>query len=265
MTMNDLHIERIWLANNLRNYNYIAICKKTNEALVIDPFAVDQILDVIKKNNWTVKAIVNTHDHGDHIAGNSDVINATGAPLLAPKNASIENVDQWLSEGDQVSLGESIVFNVIDTSGHTLPHISLLSNTLTPELLCGDTIFNAGAGNVHSGDASVLFETFESEISKLDEATRIYPGHDYMQTNLEFTLSIEPNNQAAKDMLAQANQLTPENQIITSIGQEKTFNTFLRLKEPAVIDNLINQHTDLGTNPSSKDIFLKLRQLRNNW
>ncbi len=263
--MNDLHIERLWLANNLRNYNYIAVSKKTNEALVIDPFAVDQILETIKENNWTVKAIVNTHDHGDHIAGNEEVIKTTSAPLLAPKGASIDKVDQWLEEGDQISLGESIIFDVIDTSGHTLPHISLLSNTETPELLCGDTIFNAGAGNVHSGNVAVLFETFENKISKLDDRTRIYPGHDYLQTNLKFTLSIEPDNQAAKDMLKQADQLSPENQIITNIGQEKTINTFLRLEEPSVVNNLATRHLELGASPTRKDIFLKLRELRNQW
>ncbi len=263
--MDDLHIERLWLANNLRNYNYIAVCRKTGEALVIDPFAVDQILVVVKQNSWTVKAVVNTHDHGDHIAGNADVITATGAPLLAPTNAAINNVDQWLNEGDQINLGESIVFDIIDTSGHTLPHISLLSNTQTPELLCGDTIFNAGAGNVHSGDAITLYETFENKISKLTDSTRIYPGHDYMQTNLEFTLSIEADNQAAKQMLQQANHHSPENQIITNIGQEKAFNTFLRLSETAVIKNLTNRYPELGAEPSRQAVFLKLRELRNNW
>jgi len=263
--MNDLHIERLWLANNLRNYNYIAVCKRTNEAVVIDPFAVDQILAAISKNNWTVKAVINTHDHDDHIAGNADVIQATGVPLLAPKGASIENVDQWLTEGDHISLGESIVFDVFDTSGHTLPHISLLSNTDTPELLCGDTIFNAGAGNVHSGSAEVLFETFEAKISKLDNATRIYPGHDYMQTNLQFTLEIEPDNRAAKEMLEKVNKLDPKNQIITNIGQEKSINTFLRLDDSSIVENLIARHPDLGSKPSHKDIFLKLRELRNSW
>jgi len=263
--MNDLHIERLWLANNLRNYNYIAVCKRTNEALVIDPFAVDQILAAISKNNWTVKAVINTHDHDDHIAGNADVIQATGVPLLAPKGASIENVDQWLTEGDHVSLGESIVFDVFDTSGHTLPHISLISNTDTPELLCGDTIFNAGAGNVFSGSAEVLFETFESKIANLSDSTRIHPGHDYLQTNLEFTLSIEPDNQAAKELLEQANQVIPEDQIITDIGLEKAVNLFLRLNEPSVVNNLIVKHPDLGVNPSRKTLFLKLRELRNSW
>ena len=262
---NDLHIERLWLANNLRNYNYIAVCKKTGQALVIDPFATQQILDTINNNGWTVKAVVNTHDHGDHIAGNDAIVKATNAPLFAPLNAGIEHVDNWLSEGDQISLGDSIVFDVIDTSGHTLPHISLLSNTEQPELLCGDTIFNAGAGNVHSGDPEVLFDTFENKISKLNDNTRIYPGHDYMQNNLEFTLNIEADNQFAKEMLERANQHGPENQIITNIGQEKTFNTFLRLSEPSIISSLVKQDPQLGPAPSRKEIFLKLRALRNQW
>lgn len=262
---NDLHIERLWLANNLRNYNYIAVCKKTGQALVIDPLATEQILNTIKDNGWTVQTVINTHDHGDHIAGNDAIIKATNAPLFAPAQAAIDNVDERLSDGDQIRLGDSIVFSVMDTSGHTLPHISLLSSTEPPELLCGDTIFNAGAGNVHSGNAETLFNTFENKISKLNDSTRIYPGHDYMLTNLEFTLNIETDNQAAKDMLEQAKQHGPENQIITTIGQEKTFNTFLRLDEPSVVSNLIQHNPELGSNPSRKAVFLKLRELRNVW
>lgn len=261
----DLHIERLWLANNLRNYNYLAVCKKTGQVLVIDPFASEQLLEIINDNGWAVKAVVNTHDHGDHIAGNQAIINATGAPLMAPVNAAIDNVDQRLSEGDQIRLGDSVIFDVLDTSGHTLPHISLLSNTQPPELLCGDTIFNAGAGNVHSGDAEVLFDTFEKKISLLDDATRIYPGHDYMETNLKFTLSIETENQAAQKMLDEVSQRSPENQIITDIRQEKTFNTFLRLDEPSVVTSLCAQYPEMGSSPSKKAVFLKLRELRNQW
>ena len=262
---NDLHIERLWLNNSLRNYNYIAVCKKSNEALVIDPYDVDQILNTINNNKWNVKAVVNTHDHNDHIEGNDAVIKATGASLLAPANANINHVDQWLNEGDKINLGESIVFDVLDTAGHTLPHISLLSNTTVPELLCGDTIFNAGAGNVYSGDAAVLFESFEKKISNLAHETRIYPGHDYMQTNLNFTLKLEPENLDAAQLLEQCNQLPPERQIITNIGQEKLINTFLRLEQKQLLNSLTRQHPDLGEQPSRKDVFLKLRELRNQW
>jgi len=262
---NDLHIERLWLDNSLRNYNYIAVCLPAGEAIVIDPFAVEQILETINKNNWRVKAVINTHDHGDHIAGNDAVVDATGAPLLAPNGASISGVDQWLQAGDEVKLGETIHFTVLGTPGHTLTHISLLSNTEPPELLCGDTIFNAGAGNVHSGDAAILFDTFENVLAHLPDKTRIYPGHDYLQTNLGFTLNLEPDNAAAKKMLDRANLLTPEQQGITTLEEEKQINTFLRLEEPGLVERLKARFPELGNQPTRKQIFLKLRQLRNNW
>ena len=65
-------------------------------------------------------------------------------------------------------------------------------------------MFNAGAGNCHNGGhPDELFDTFEKQLEKLGDDTLLYPGHDYLINNLEFTLDREPDNAAAAAMLSQ--------------------------------------------------------------
>ena len=93
---------------------------------------------------------------------------------------------------------------MLDTPGHTMSHICVRSHGDTPALFCGDTLFNAGAGNCHNGGhPNELYNTFVSQLAKLPEETLIYPGHDYIARNLSFTLDREPDNAKAKAMLPQ--------------------------------------------------------------
>ncbi|MEM9209531.1 MAG: hydroxyacylglutathione hydrolase C-terminal domain-containing protein, partial [Pseudomonadota bacterium] len=150
--------------------------------------------------------------------------------------------------------------------GHTLAHICLLSHTDQPALFSGDTLFNAGAGNCHNGGhPHQLYETFAGQLESLADNTRLYPGHDYLINNLKFTLDREPNNQAAADMLARYATQDPEQAVVTTLAQEKSFNTFFRLQNPAVIAGLQDRFPALGENPDPQAVFLALRELRNSW
>src|SRR5258707_497418 len=80
----------------------------------------------------------------------------------------------------------------------------------TPALFCGDTLFNAGAGNCHNGGRpNELYNSFVGQLAKLPEETLIYPGHDYIARNLAFTLDREPDNAKAKTMLPQMERQDP--------------------------------------------------------
>ena len=145
-------------------------------------------------------------------------------------------------------------------------HICLLSHTDQPGLFSGDTLFNAGAGNCHNGGhPEELYETFERQLETLGEDTRIFPGHDYLVNNLEFTLDREPDNATAKDMLENYRDQDPDDALVTTLAIEREINTFFRLQSPSVIDRLTDQFPDLGDKPDPKAVFLKLRELRNSW
>ena len=193
-------VEQIWTGNAYRNFNYLIVCPDTGAALAVDPLDHVKCLARAKSNGWTITQVLNTHEHGDHTGGNGPVIAATGAKLLAHANAGakIKGIDVGLKAGDVIRVGKTVELEALDTPGHTMSHVCLLSHTDTPALICGDTLFNAGAGNCHGGGHPVeLYHTFAEQLAKLPDHTRIYPGHDYIQNNLAFTLDREPDNAAA--------------------------------------------------------------------
>ncbi len=261
-------VEQIWTANAYRNFNYLIACPETGEALAIDPLDHAKCLAKAKEKGWTITQILNTHEHGDHTGGNQQVVAATGAKVLAHKNAKsrIPGMDRGLGAGDVIKVGRTVELECMDTPGHTMCHICLRSHGDKPALFCGDTLFNAGAGNCHNGGhPNELYNTFANQLDKLPENTLIYPGHDYIANNLGFTLDREPDNARAKELLPAMKQQDPNNPLVTTLKLEREINTFFRLSSPTVIARLREAFSDLPDNPDRKTVFIKLRELRNRW
>ena len=262
-------VEQIWTGNAYRNFNYLIACPETGDALAVDPLDYEKCLKRAKDKGWTITQIVNTHEHGDHTGGNGPMIAATGAKLLAHINAGarIDGIDVGLAAGDVVKVGKTVELLTLDTPGHTMSHVCLLSKTDTPALICGDTLFNAGAGNCHGGGhPNELYDTFASQLAKLPDETLVYPGHDYITNNLEFTLDREPDNAEAASLLVRLNNdHNPDHALVTSLGLEKEVNSFFRLTNPTIINRLRETFSDFPEEPSPRDVFVKLRELRNSW
>jgi len=261
-------VKQLYADNQLRNFHYIIGCQETKEALVIDPLDVDRCLSAAEKDGYKIRYILNTHEHWDHIDGNSEMREKTGASILAHKGAmaKIPNVNRGLQAGDVVNVGSTVSFSILDTPGHTDSHICLLSHGEQPSLFCGDTMFNAGVGHCKlGGNPDQLYDTFASQISLLPHNTYIYPGHDYMINNLEFTLDREPDNENAKDFLSNLEHQNPHEAYISTMADERNINSFLRLENPAIIIELRKKFPEMSVNPSKKEVFLALRKLRDNW
>ena len=261
-----MNVEQIWTGNAWRNFNYLIVCPESGEALAVDPLDHEKCLKKAKEHGWDITHVLNTHEHEDHVGGNQAVIEATGAKLLAHGRAEIPGVDVLLAAGDVIRLGKTIELEVLDTPGHTMSHVCLLSHTDQPSLFSGDTLFNAGAGNCHNGGhPEHLFASFEKQLSQLPDSTRVYPGHDYWANNLAFTLDREPDNEKASQLLGSGDVDNPDQALISTLGLERQINTFFRLQSPSVVRALQESFPELSEKPEPMEVFLKLRELRNQW
>ena len=261
-------VERIWTGNEYRNYNYLVACEETGEALAIDPLDSAKCLAKAKERGWRITQLLNTHEHHDHTGGNAAVVAATGAKVIAHHAAAgrIEGVDRGVKAGDVVKVGKTVELECLDTPGHTMCHICLRARGDQTALFSGDTLFNAGAGNCHNGgNVEALYATFADQLARLPDETRIYPGHDYIENNLRFTLDREPDNAEAKAVLGGLAGRTGAASPVTTLGEEKRVNTFMRLQRPSVIAALRERFADLPEQPDAKTVFARLRELRNRW
>ncbi|MFO1454652.1 MAG: hydroxyacylglutathione hydrolase [Steroidobacteraceae bacterium] len=261
-------VERLWPGNAWRNFHYLIACEETGEALAVDPLDWQLCLRTARQRGWTITQILNTHEHQDHTGGNEGLRAATGAKLLAHAGAAgrIGGVDRGLARGDVIRIGRSAELECLDTPGHTMAHVCLFAHAPRPALFCGDTLFNAGAGNCHNGGSPErLYETFVDQLAKLPPDTRIYPGHEYLARNLAFTLDREHGNADAARMAGEIAALDPAAAPVTTLAEEMRINTFFRLGSAAVIAGLREKFPELPAQPDPRTVFVRLRELRNSW
>jgi hydroxyacylglutathione hydrolase len=260
-----MKVVRLYMNNQLRNFNYIIGCEKTGQAIAIDPLDGDAVLAAAAAEGWQIKCIINTHEHHDHIEGNPVVQAATGAPVWASEHATgkIPNVARGLVANEVIELG-SMVFKVLPTPGHTSMHVCLLTlSEEIPLLFSGDTLFNACAGNCfNGGNVDDMYQTFQRVLAPLPDNTVLYPGHDYMKTNLDFSLTCEPENKDAQYWQGNVKNLGPDEMPFMTLGQERLYNPFLRLKSPVLMAKF---EAGGEITSSSRAIFKALRLLRDHW
>jgi hydroxyacylglutathione hydrolase len=263
-------IERVWAANPGRNYHYLVGCPDTREALAIDPLNAEALLARARELGWRIRQVFNTHEHMDHTGGNAAVVAATGAEVLAHAGAvsRIGGVTRPMRGGERVRVGSGVELTCLDTPGHTRAHLCLYATPAgaAPALFCGDTLFNAGAGNcVHGGDPELLYDSFKDVLAPLPDDTRVFPGHDYLVRNLAFTLDREPGNEAARELARRCAGLDGPAMPVLTLAQERQVNVFLRLDSPGIVQGLRAAGALPDSKSSSREVFLALRSLRNRW
>lgn len=255
-----MKVIRRYMDNRLRNFNYLIGCEKTKQAIALDPLNGEAMVALAVEQGWQIKLIINTHEHHDHIEGNPAVKAATGAEIWASEFAigKIPNVARGLVANEVIELG-SMRFRVMPTPGHTPVHVCLLTlSEEVPILFSGDTLFNACAGNCfNGGDVNEMYDSFVRELNPLPDQTLLFPGHDYMKTNLEFSLTCEPNNKQTEYWQAKVKVLSPDEMPYMTLGQERQYNPFLRLRSPSLLEQL------QGAN--ERATFQALRAKRDTW
>lgn len=257
--------QQIFTANQLRNFNYLLETKQ-GDMYCIDPWDADVISAEVEKRGGNLKAIINTHEHFDHVRGNEQLVERWGAEVWVHENArqSIPSSTRSLKAQEEVEIEDGYTLKVLDTPGHTMAHLCLLAleNSVPRAIFSGDTLFNAGVGNCHNGgDPETLYETISGQIAPLPDSVLVYPGHDYLMNNLRFTLDREPGNTKASHLLQERGNMASDSDfLVTSLGLEKQINTFFRLDSPEIREKL-----GLSESASDKEVFVALREKRNHW
>tara|TARA_B110000046_G_scaffold164732_1_gene180557 strand:+ start:175 stop:954 length:780 start_codon:yes stop_codon:yes gene_type:complete len=259
-----MKIHQIDTQSVLDNFTYLLELGDGN-AIAIDPW--DDVItnELLAVNNLSLKAIINTHEHWDHIQGNEPLVAQHGCEVWAHANGEgkIPGLSRILTAGELITLDNAVALKVLDTPGHTMAHLCflVLEQGAAKAVFTGDTLFNAGIGHCRSGgDVDVLYDTIVQQFHSLEDSIIIYPGHKYLENNLRFTLSIEPDNQDAQNWLAHAiEDHDPVNPITTTIGDERKFNAFFRLASSEIRARL---NCELGTD---REVFTALRARRDGW
>jgi glyoxylase-like metal-dependent hydrolase (beta-lactamase superfamily II) len=171
--------------------------EQTREALVVDPGdEISRILQVLKRHGLTVKGIVITHAHIDHIGGAQKLKKATGAPVyMNPNDAELQKMMEvqagWLGvetpdaveidspakDGGKLVVGAT-EFHVLHTPGHTQGSISLWIPS-EGKLVAGDTLFRDSIGrtDLPGGDSRQILRSIHEKLLPLPEETVVFPGH----------------------------------------------------------------------------------------
>lgn len=259
-----MQIHQFYTHNELRNFSYI-IELENKQAIVIDPWDATVINAELSTRSLSLAIIINTHEHWDHTQGNQQLVDQHDCEVWAHQNGKgkIPGLSRSLSAGENIDLEESYSLKVLDTPGHTFAHLCFIVQHESKPIavFTGDTLFNAGVGHCRGGNEEVLYKTISEQFQTLGDDILVYPGHDYLENNLRFTLNFEPENTNAQNWLAkvQADDYQPSS-IKTTIGEEKSFNSFLRLDNSQIKESL-----KLSANADHKSVFLALRAKRDSW
>ena len=160
------------------NFSYIIADDTTRETVVVDPsYNSGAIISVLQAENLKLKYIINTHDHSDHTAGNTELRSMFNAKIVAHR-LSRTNADVHVDDNTIIQLG-SIPVRVIHTPGHTPDGICLLIDN--HKLLTGDTLFvgECGRTDMPGGNSKDMYDSLFNKIVALNDDVEVYPGHDY--------------------------------------------------------------------------------------
>lgn len=255
--------------------NYLWLACRGRDAIVVDPGDAAPIERALAQRGLTLRAILLTHHHPDHVGGVQALLearreNGPGAPFVVygPATEPIAGVTHRLREGDRIAIeAPRIAFDVLDVPGHTSGHIAYVSvdgDACPPILFCGDTLFAAGCGRLFEGTPAQMHASL-SKLAALPPETRVYCAHEYTQNNLRFAQAVEPRSAALAARVSDAAALRARGEptVPSTIALERATNPFLRVAEATVREAAEHRSTGAADSPvatfaalrSWKDVF----------
>jgi sulfur dioxygenase len=149
------------------------------EAVLVDPVlsSSEDYIERLRRGGWTLRYVIDTHTHADHVSGGRFLSERTGASYAMHKKSGSKWIAERLTDGATLRVG-GIEIEAIETPGHTKDSVSL---RIPNRVLTGDWLFIGGAGrcDLPGGDAGEHWDSLNRVIPSLDESTLVFPGHDY--------------------------------------------------------------------------------------
>ena len=241
------------------NYSYVIHDKETNTISIVDPSefeACDKVIKSYKKLDF----ILNTHHHADHVGANLELKKKYNSKILGSDldKDRIPGIDVLLKENHKQKIG-NLEFEVIFIPGHTRGHIAFFFKK-EKIAFTGDTLFSLGCGRVFEGTHEEMFNSL-NKIKNLPPDTKIYCGHEYTNSNLNFCLKHDPTNTYLRDKKIDIKKKLSSNQptIPSTLADEIKTNIFLRCDD-------LDIKQSLGLKDSSDvEVFSKLRDLKDSF
>ena len=239
------------------NYLWLIHAPARREAVVVvDPGDARPVQAALEQQGLTLRAVLVTHHHGDHVGGVRDLAERHAVEVYGPARESMPCAVRPLAGGDAVDLADlGLQFQVMDVPGHTAGHIAYHGHG---SLFCGDTLFSAGCGRLFEGTPAQMLDSLD-RIAALPDDTRVYCAHEYTLGNLRFAAAVEPGNAEVLETLEATRRLRERDAITlpSTLGRERRINPFLRCREPAV--RAAAEAHAARTLPEAVDVFAVVR------